>query len=75
MKTVKELYEEWWKSVGTNITNPIQIEEMKRSFYSGFFVCLAQTATAHTKTDEEIEAYFYTVEKELSLFFLTMKPQ
>ena len=54
--SVAEQWDDFCAVVMSGVTNPVQIEEMRRGFYAGFFAALTSTSHAARENQTEDEA-------------------
>lgn len=69
IKTIAERYDAWWKVIGTRITNPVQIEECRRAFYSGCFSQFNHLMELSELPDDMSEKGMGAIQSELEVYF------
>jgi hypothetical protein len=70
-QTVAEAYAEWWRHVGNPVLPRVQVNEMRKAFYSGCAAMLELTlvASAEDRSVEEGAAMMSRLKGELDAFF------
>jgi hypothetical protein len=70
-QTVAEAYAEWWRHVGNPTMPRVQVNEMRKAFYSGCTAMLELTleASAEDRPVEEGAAMMSRLKGELDAFF------
>lgn len=70
-RTLAEAYAQWWWQVGTPIMPPVQVDEMRKAFYSGCLamMALALEASAEGRSVDEGAAIMDGLRAELHAFF------
>ena len=76
MGRVAQLYEEWWKSVGNDSMPQVQVDEMRKAFYSGVSASIFLLSDIADREEDEDKAASIIQESldECQHYFHTLPP-